>query len=269
MIQSFKDRLVPLLISIDGPIFTVTTIYYSDSSAEMPLSLVLVFLLAPIVLLLFGLPTVSYLLYFCKHSYIMVRKAILWPLLLLILLFPIILFAFKQKTEVAPTSELYRREWVTMVSLDVAISHHFYLIAGYTLTAIVLAFSWSLIDGQFINYLLAFVSLGPHSDTLLNQILVLLMGSYGFIGIALLVSLTMSTYSRVNNSFSQSSKELEELVASLLPMEADEISWKEMDQERRNTLMRVLAGEMLQQAIDRGDFGNPTLTIVWRRLRGI
>lgn len=192
----------------------------------------------------------------------------------IVLFFPVIIFVSKVRLDTVTLSTLFRREFVTLVALDVAITQHFFLIAGYAGGVLTLSTVLSLFTSVGpLAYLLSWVTLSaPAGDGTgeITKISAVAVAVYGTVGIALVASLVITTYTRVLQEFSVSD---DELVEYLLDTDTDPTShtWPLTPDDFPTRATRRAARDKVrdefQQIVAEKRFGNPVLGLLWRALR--
>lgn len=228
-----------------------------------------VVLLAVTVLCLLAFLFTGTTLLLLKAVTVRVRRTVLVTIIGAILLFPTLLFLLKDSTR-KPSSKLFRREFVTLVALDVAITQHFFVVVGYSVTAVLFSAVGSTVTGTFVGNLQAWVTLGGVGNTDTSGWVSFLLGGYGMIGIALLVSLIITTYSDIVDEFPRTTAETKQYISKVIydsTVDVDDISLDEMPEDVKRSLVKSMVGDSIEDVIEKGYLGNPTFSRMWTWLR--
>lgn len=191
-----------------------------------------------------------------------------------VLFFPVVIFISKIKLDTVDIATLFRREFVTLVALDVAITQHFFLIAGYSGGVLTLSTVLSLFSNVGpLAYLLSWVTLsapGGDGTADIAKIFAVTVAVYGTVGIALVASLVITTYTRVLHEFSVSD---DELVRYLFLTDTDPsrytrpLSPGDFPTRATRRAARDKVWEEFRQIVAEKRFGDPVLGLLWGALR--
>lgn len=186
-----------------------------------------------------------------------------------VVLLPAVVFLLLDEAGLSRRSVLYRREYLTLVSLDIALSQHFFLLVGYAVPGVAVALLAARLDGaSLLPYLGAWVTLGtPRDASFVALVAAVALGTYGMLGIALVASLVVTTYDEVMDDFPQAKAEVEAAIAERVQKSVDEIDYESRSRELVDYFVERLVLEAVQEKLDSGHLSNPTFAPLWFRLR--
>lgn len=213
------------------------------------------------------------------------RTAITAVLVLGILFVPLLLFLAKEYLVLDDVSSLYRREYVTLVAMDTAITQHFFIFFGYSLVAVGIASVGGVLTPKHttIDYLLSWVTLGKVNGG--SELTSLVLGIYGMIGIALITSLVIATYGSVRSEFRRTDEDLAKYGLSQLDQNSREEILDQLGVDDRDNLeeyaavlsmwpdeaktnrAKDLVSSELDRLIENGYLGEPVLATLWTAIR--
>lgn len=210
-----------------------------------------------------------------EAGYRVVRRSVLVAVLGPILAVPVLLFLCKEELGLTETSTLYRREFVTLVALDVAVTQHFFILLGYASVGALLVLSGALLGGDPLAFLFSWMTLSPVAGRFHHGLLSLLLGAYGMVGIALQASLILNTYDRIVREFPQTKRDLENYTYSVVLEESDaaeevprdEFDADDMDERVKAEYVTSMVGDSIEDVIEKEYLGNPTFSRLWNRMR--
>ncbi|MFC7082432.1 hypothetical protein [Halorussus caseinilyticus] len=138
------------------------------------------------------------------------------------------------------------------------------------MTAVLFSILGSIATGTFVGNLQAWVTLGSVGATSPSKWVSFLLGGYGMIGIALLVSLIINTYSDIVDEFPRTATEMQQYLSTVIyddEIDEDNISLHDMPEDVKGSLVKTMVGDSIEDVIEKGYLGNPTFSRVWTWLR--
>jgi hypothetical protein len=209
--------------------------------------------------------TVVGLLYCCLGVIRVVAVAVKVLLVGAVLLAPLCCFFLLDEFGFSRRSVLYRREYLTLVALDIALSQHFFLLVGYTIpgfgTALLAANSTTPTVSEYLS---AWVTLSAPTGGLLVAVA---LAAYGTLGIAIVASLVVTTYDEVMRDFPRDDTVIQKEIANRTGRDVDDVALDQLDVEAVERYVETVVIASVQEKISSGHLGNPTFEQLWLWMR--
>jgi DNA repair exonuclease SbcCD nuclease subunit len=185
-----------------------------------------------------------------------IRNVFIGIPLLTIFFLPLLLFRFGKRFFNNYKSDFYRRDFITLVSLDVALSQNLSLFLGYGLIGTVLISLGNIFGLSITDGFASWVTLGtPSGGTGPVKKFSVILGGYGMIGLALLASLIISTHNNIKEEFPQTNKGIMDFWDGI-----------EREEEIHHWEVKWAVLRSLEDIIDKRHIGTPSLHRIWSRL---